>query len=190
MSEKETKKELENELRKRAALRLSNAESNRLTRECIRTALIFLMRDTPFDKITITAIINRSGVSRAAFYRNYSSKEDVLLEIGRRLSEKISKSLTDEKYLHNPHQWYADCFADIKNNSDYFKLFIEAKMPPDFIFHLNSLSEDIRSALSPKEYYKRLALESAVKEIIVAWFKHGMEESPEEMADICMELFS
>ena len=70
----------ETELKKRDILRMSNKESNRLTRECLQTALIYLMGQKPFDKISISEIVRRSGVSRTAFYRNYNSKEEVLNE--------------------------------------------------------------------------------------------------------------
>lgn len=179
----------ETELKKRAVLRMSNAESNQLTRECIRTALIYLMNEYPFDKITITSIIKRSGVSRAAFYRNYASKEEVLKEIGNSISDLIATSLAQEKYRNHPWQWYVDCFAAIKENAEIFNLFIQAKLPPDFIFHADHQTEDGQPELSPKERYRTIAKQSAVKAIIVNWFQNGMEETPEEMADLCQEFF-
>lgn len=179
----------ETELKKRAVLRMSNAQSNQLTKECIRTALIYLMNDYSFDKITITAIIKRSGVSRAAFYRNYSSKEEVLREIGDTISDLIAVSLTEEKYQNDRRQWYEDCFTEIGKNAEIFNLFIQAKLPPDFIFHGELGNEADRTAVSAKERYRNIAMQSALKEIIINWFQNGMEETPGEMADLCQELF-
>ena len=62
---------------------LSNKEANKVTRECLQTALIQLMSQKPFEKITITELVRRSGVSRTAFYRNYESKEEILNEVCR-----------------------------------------------------------------------------------------------------------
>lgn len=177
-----------NDLKKREMLRLSNAESNRLTRECICTALIRLMNQYPFDKITITSIINRSGVSRAGFYRNYSSKEEVLQEIGTAVSDLISTALNDKKYRDHPRQWYLDCFLAIKKHQDWFRLLLKAKMPPDFIFHAQHKNDDDLMKLPPKERYHQIAVQSAVKQVVIAWFENGMAESPEEMADICQSL--
>lgn len=59
--------QLQTETERYDVLRLSNKESNKLTRESIRTALVFLMGQKPFDKIKITEIVNRAGVSRTAF---------------------------------------------------------------------------------------------------------------------------
>lgn len=44
--------------------RLGNKESNKITRECVETALIQLMKTKPFEAITITDIVQRAGVSR------------------------------------------------------------------------------------------------------------------------------
>ena len=62
-------------------LQEANTESNRLTREAIRTGLIMLMHNNKYDRITVTDIIKRAGVSRSGFYRNYQSKEEVLDEV-------------------------------------------------------------------------------------------------------------
>ena len=77
------------ESRREQILRMSNEESNRFTKECICTALILLMNEQDFEKITISSIIKRAGVSRGAFYRNYSSKEDILREFDLKLAEEV-----------------------------------------------------------------------------------------------------
>ncbi len=59
-------------------LKLNNEESNYVTREAIRDALYLLMKRKSFQEIKISKIIERSGVSRSAFYRNYKTKEEIL----------------------------------------------------------------------------------------------------------------
>ncbi len=54
-------------------------EVNLLTKECILTALLRLMDEKDYNDITITDITTLAGVSRMAYYRNYKSKEDILL---------------------------------------------------------------------------------------------------------------
>ncbi len=54
-------------------------EINILTKECILTALLRLMDEKDYNDITITDITNLAGVSRMAYYRNYKSKEDILI---------------------------------------------------------------------------------------------------------------
>ncbi len=48
------------------------------TREYVKEALFSLMEKKPFSKITITEVVERSGTSRASFYRNFLGLEDVI----------------------------------------------------------------------------------------------------------------
>lgn len=178
----------ETELKKRESLRLSNMKSNELTRECVRTALIYLMSEKPFDKITVTSIIERSGISRAGFYRNYVSKEEVLEEIGQRLADTICQSLAMEKYKNNSWQWYFDCFTVIKEKEKDVRLFIQAGISLNSVLQFNILSEKEFKRLSVKERYRTLASQSAFTRIIFYWFQNEMKESPKEMADLCVEI--
>ena len=50
---------------------------NQITRERIVSALLELIREKPLSTITITELTRRAGVSRMAFYRNFSTKEEV-----------------------------------------------------------------------------------------------------------------
>ena len=52
---------------------------NIVVKESITQALLILMENKDFEKITITDIVNKAGVVRMSFYRNYTSKEDVIL---------------------------------------------------------------------------------------------------------------
>ncbi|WP_234538269.1 TetR/AcrR family transcriptional regulator [Paenibacillus pseudetheri] len=70
----------------------SNKETNRLTREAICTALVFLIQEQPFNKITITDIVKRAGVSRTAYYNNYSSKQEILVDLVDRLFSRLIKN--------------------------------------------------------------------------------------------------
>ncbi len=57
---------------------MSNKSANDAVHEGIESALLLLMREKPFDDISITEIIKRAKVSRISYYRNYNSKEDIL----------------------------------------------------------------------------------------------------------------
>lgn len=89
---------------------MSNEESNRLTKECLQTALIYLMNEKPFDKITITELVKRSGVSRTAFYRNYTAKEDILWELNHAFINKLASSFIEVRNQKDSYRWYYSFF--------------------------------------------------------------------------------
>ena len=99
------KKEKRTILEEKNVLRLNNEESNKLTRECLTTALMQLMKEKPLDKITITELVARSGVSRTAFYRNYSTKEDILVDIRKAIAETSNNLLLRPELKDDPFLW-------------------------------------------------------------------------------------
>ena len=78
-------------------------ESNKLAKECIVTALIELMKVRDYASITITDLTKKAGVSRMAYYRNYTSKEDIISkfadEVGASIHEKLASLLLP--YFYN-----------------------------------------------------------------------------------------
>lgn len=61
-----------------------HSEEHNIVENSIIEALFILMEKKPFSSITVTELINKAGVARATYYRNFNSKEDIL-----------------RKYIHN-----------------------------------------------------------------------------------------
>ena len=62
--------------------------NNQIIRECITEALLILMQKQPFQEITVMELTKKAGVGRVSFYRNYDSKESVLVA---KLDEEVIK---------------------------------------------------------------------------------------------------
>ena len=56
-------------------------EANRRVKSSITEALLSLMYQKSFSDISITELIQTANVARTSFYRNYESKEDVLITL-------------------------------------------------------------------------------------------------------------
>lgn len=181
----DTNTKTQTELEKRDVLRMSNKESNRMTRECLQTALITLMGQKPFDKITISELVRRSGVSRTAFYRNYNSKEDILNEVGDVFIDVLSKSFSEERFQNNRRGWYYDFFNIIKTNAPVFHLMLQAHMLNNSMFSTYIIFKKLDSSGKTIPHYEFLAWEGALSTITVHWFQDGMKESIDFMADFC-----
>lgn len=175
------------ESRRNENLRLSNQESNRLTRECLQTALIYLMNEKPFEQIHISELARRSGVSRTAFYRNYTCKEDILAEISNAFVQEVAASFLDERYRKDSYGWFCKCFSMIRENAGQFRLLLQAHMPRDALVGVGSILEKWIPADSPADHYRLLALEGAFINILADWLRSGMTESVEDMAHVCNE---
>lgn len=55
-----------------------NSQSER-SKQWLEEALLLLMKQQHFNDITVTDITKKAGVSRLTFYRNFESKQEVLL---------------------------------------------------------------------------------------------------------------
>lgn len=175
---------MEIELEKKDVLRLSNEESNQLTRECLRIAMFKLMCVKDFEKITITEIAKEAGVSRVAFYRNYASKEALVEDVCQSLITELKASLNSEVFRTDRKQWYQDLFQMVKENEKYFRLFLHANIKIGDVIVLDM----VYPPSTVQEHYLNIAGEAAFMSILTDWFGGGMKETPEEMAGICEDM--
>ena len=167
-------------------LRLSNEESNRITKEALQTAIILLLKNKEYEKISITDIANKAGVSRSAFYRNYQSKDELVKDACKTIRSEIVKTVSEDIYRNDKMTWYRNFFTTIKENEDYFQIYLDTGLPIEDELVLNTVfpPEDAT------DHYRNVAKEGAFINILINWFNNKMEESPEEMAKICLEILN
>jgi AcrR family transcriptional regulator len=70
------------------------------TRRLLADALIALMLDKGYDKITVQDILDRADVGRSTFYAHFHDKEDLLISGLAQLIERISE---ESDFNHLPH---------------------------------------------------------------------------------------
>ena len=117
-------------------LRANNEESHLETRECIRSALVELLLKKPYDNITMTDIIRKSGVSRSGVYKNYRNKDDVMLDIyGGPIDRVVSARGTS--IFEN----IETIFRTGKEHEDAFKAIVGAGLEQNVLDRMNRLYE-------------------------------------------------
>ena len=57
-----------------------NDKSNSFMYDCFFNSVVELMKTKPYKEITIKDICEKSGFSRMAYYRNFESKDDILIK--------------------------------------------------------------------------------------------------------------
>lgn len=177
---------MKTELENMQILRLSNEESNRITKECLRIAMFKLMGREDFEKISITEIAKCAGVSRVAFYRNYESKEDLVEDVCQSLFSELTASLKNDCFRTDRRAWYTQFFRTIQENSDYFQIFLDANLR----LSDGTILESVYPSTTREGYYRNAAREGAFVNILTDWFRSGMKESPEDMGAVCEKLLS
>lgn len=155
--------------------------SNEIVIESITEALFQMLKDRPLNEINITDLVKRAGVGRVSFYRNYKSKEDVIVKYLDRLTVKWGAEF-EKKEEPNIVR---DLFSHFYEHKDLLNLLYQTGLS-----HL--LFTSIRDICGPKDdmdnphAYWQALISGAIFSWCDEWVRRGMQETPEEMATLAM----
>lgn len=99
----------------------SSLRSKRLIRE----ALITMMREKPFEKITITDIVKTADINRGTFYAHYKDIGEVLSSIKELAIAELSAAfdgMTPDIILANPRPLFDSLTALLMKDREYYRL--------------------------------------------------------------------
>jgi len=77
----------------------------RRTQKLLREALLELIEEQGFDALTVGALTERALVSRAAFYRNYQDKYDLVEQIFEEAMSALQGAVGDLGREHPSQIW-------------------------------------------------------------------------------------
>jgi AcrR family transcriptional regulator len=172
------------ELQKLRVLRQNNQEANAITRECIESALILLMQTKRFEDITVTDITRKAGVSRTAYYRNYTSKEDILGGYMRNLSQVLSDVLKQFDAVTETRQSWIALLNAIKPYASQYKLLLDAGYFGKLIAEYANFMNEATKPGDYGRYYSSQYWSGAIFTVVSAWIRNGMDADIEQLADI------
>lgn len=173
---------------------MAKTEGYSVRRE-IMNAVKQLMTEKSYMDITVTDIVNRAGVARASFYRNYSSINDVLDAIGDDVSDELLEDVFPAICGTDERKWREFLF-------DHFYLFGKRQKEMKNVRFDNMsvifdrIDERIRQKGSPtgadtiREKYLATGKLGLINSITKQWIDTGAEESPEEMIDFIMSFIT
>ncbi len=167
-----------------AGLRRHSEEINRLVNESLRGALVILLKDTEYDKITISGICLKAGVSRMAFYGNYKTKDDLLEAIVEDLNKTIYAEIGSPFLVETTINWYRNFFRLIYEKRELISRIFDAGFRKKYFFFVNKIILNT-PMISSAEKYRRLIWSGGIENVIVYWFENGMTETPDRLAEFC-----
>ena len=145
--------------------------------------MIRLMREKPFEKISIQEIADKSGVGRATWFRNYNGKNEALtfklIVLWNRWSDEHDISVRDRFTL--------------KNSKDFFEFNFEIRCIVQTIYSANMQSavyDAFYQVMMPQyganaeECYKARFYSYGLFGLLDEWVKRGFKETPDEMVRI------
>ena len=172
-------------------LKRSNQESNAITRESLEISLLQLLDKKDLKKITISELVERAGVSRAAFYRNYESKEELLESIFQSTVSNITKSLEGYNFKTDLYQIWVYLFKEAKKEARIISLAVDynfEKLLTKAVYEFLEKRSKSQKSQDPASYLNSF-LSSAIVSVLAKWIKDGMKVPAEKMASLGLPLF-
>ena len=166
---------------------LSNEDSHRLTIESIEEAMLLLLEETSLSKITITDIVKKAGVSRGAFYRNYTSKEDILHRTSMQYATATFLKMHAFRNDKNASNFWIGLFDYAMEHRSFYELIAKNDLSDIFIDCTKHLV-DMAQIPEGINKYSLSFMKGAVSSVFGDWIENGMKETPEEMANYLAEL--
>ncbi len=178
------------EMEKHNVLRLSNKKSNRITRECLETALLRLLTEKELGKISITELVRVAGVSRTAFYTNYSSKEDILSYWMAQLGDDLVAFLWPYVEAGELTEMFRQLFMRVIEDRHQLSIVFQVGLQYKLSAAMETAVLKKNPGCSDKDRYVITGYCGLVNNVLMEWFHNDMRESVEEMAALCSALIA
>jgi AcrR family transcriptional regulator len=155
----------------------------RRTRALLRDALVDLIEDRGFDRVTVGDLASRAMISRAAFYRNYRDKYELVEQI---FDEAIAEMTTGrEGDIRPPARRLADFFGHIDTYHRLYGALLGRKGSPWFTDRMRSALAAMSSEHFPGRTADALApsvISAMFLQSIIWWLEHDRPCPPDEIA--------
>ena len=161
-------------------------EINKAVKRKIADALLLLMREKSIADVTVTEIVNAAGVARVTFYRNYSSKENVLTTL---IDDALDELRGGRDYAEIDGMTHAHVLSAFnmfyKRRSDVYDLY-HSGFATLLLERLNDFHAAVAGGMpsSSADKYSVYMYMGAMFDMAVNWIEGGCVESPECIAEV------
>src|SRR5215218_2063844 len=168
----------------------------RRTQKLLREALIELIEERGFDALTIGEITARAMVSRAAFYRNYQDKYDLVEQIFEEARSALLAAVGDLGREHPPEIWVT-FFEHIAEYERLYRALLGKQGSPWFVRKMRAALADLvkergqlphgsngadRPVHSFSDAFVPDLVSAMFVEAITWWLEQGRPYTPREIA--------
>ena len=161
---------------------LSNEARNAYVLEHITASVLKLLQEKDLNNISITEICDEAAIGRTSFYRNFTSKEDVVQKYIRDLLKEWEEAYDAEK-TDSAARLYGNFFHHLKEHADFFFLLKERNLLHLFLetyMEINGAKPEDENMLA----YTKAFIAYGTYGWIEEWISRGMQESAERMTEM------
>ena len=95
------------------------------SRRMIRSAFLELLREKPYEKITVTDIVNRADINRSTFYAHYPDVQGLVEQITGEIidhSVEMAREMDIQDFIADPLPYLQDLNSYGLENAELYKL--------------------------------------------------------------------
>ena len=146
----------------------------------ITEALLRLLKKKEYRDISITEICERAGVTRMSFYRNFESKEDILVKRVRHITDDFLK----ESAISYRDDTIGSYFVQLFTHMEQQKELCAALDKAGLLHIVKDEFDRIFLDTYRQEYddYKAVFLAGGIYNVFLFWFRDGCRDAPEALA--------
>ena len=146
-------------------------EANLRVKKSITNTLFALMKEQSLGAITITDLVHGAGVARASFYRNYSSKEDVLVTLIRDILDAFRREVNLEHGSFYTYENVLLSFQYFQTYRGYVLDLYRSGFASVLLEELNHFHESMEGSMpsSSIEKYKLYLYTGALFNVAIVW---------------------
>lgn len=179
------------------------------TRQLLRDALVELIDEQGYEKITVQDITQRATLNRATFYLHYRDKLDLLYQSSEEILQQLVGSIRPPfedrasfdllRNYNQPHETFMYLFEQVAINNKLYKVYLTEKNIPYFAARLKEIIIDFVSSgihfMEPDDQKLTVPRDMAIRfyaaaflEVVVWWLENDMPYTPKFMATQLMRI--
>ncbi|AZN41583.1 TetR/AcrR family transcriptional regulator [Paenibacillus albus] len=154
----------------------------------IAESLLILMRTRSFEEIKINEITAKAGVNRSTYYRNFQSKNEIVIFYFKKILYEFlevysEESISLENYLHK-------MFTHFYNYKKELLLICKQGLSNLLLESLHEMFSNAArsSSLTFEEKCKKYYHTGGIYNTLLLWFDDDMSTTPERMSEITISI--
>ena len=170
---------------------VSHNTAREFTKSCIMEALLQLMHTKDYNDISITDITARAGVSRMAYYRNYRSKDHILMDYMCSIIKEYAAELDGPEFFTNfqTYEHILRCLKYLEKYKDYVLCLKKANRAEIVLYGLDLYMLHVTEPLEKSNLakYELYYYSGALYNIFMHWIEDDTQEDITVIASIIYE---
>ena len=152
------------------------------TKSWIFEALMILMDEKPYDKITVSDIVEKAGVARQTFYRNYNDKNEIIFDCAKKTDTISAIEKSEDAKKHYQIVLTVNYNYTIKHHKELKKILSAPGIETHILRGIQNIPLDVlmplKESLSVEEYrichYKLCYQITGCRRVFLDWFLDDM----------------